>query len=42
MISDAADFPDLGEIPNDYVIKPYTADIIVDRVKKYMPDPQKK
>ena len=27
---------------NDYVIKPYTADIIADRVKKYMPEPQKK
>lgn len=27
---------------NDYVIKPYTADIIADRVKKYMPDPKKK
>ena len=27
---------------NDYVIKPYTADIIADRVKKYMPDVKKK
>lgn len=27
---------------NDYVIKPYTADIIADRVKKYMPDHKKK
>lgn len=27
---------------NDYVIKPYTADIIADRVKKYMPDAKKK
>lgn len=27
---------------NDYVIKPYTADIIADRVKKYMPDSKKK
>jgi CheY-like chemotaxis protein len=27
---------------NDYVIKPYTADIIADRIKKYMPDPKKK
>ena len=26
---------------NDYVIKPYTADIIADRIKKYMPKPQK-
>ncbi|MBT3602414.1 MAG: HDOD domain-containing protein [Candidatus Latescibacteria bacterium] len=27
---------------NDYVIKPYTADTISDRIKKYMPDPKKK
>ena len=27
---------------NDYVIKPYTADIIADRIKKYMPDSKKK
>jgi DNA-binding response OmpR family regulator len=27
---------------NDYVIKPYTADIIADRVKNYMPDVKKK
>lgn len=27
---------------NDYIIKPYTADIISDRIKKYMPDPKKK
>jgi CheY-like chemotaxis protein/HD-like signal output (HDOD) protein len=27
---------------NDYVIKPYTADIIADRVKKYMPDSKRK
>ena len=27
---------------NDYVIKPYTADIIADRIKKYMPESKKK
>jgi len=27
---------------NDYVVKPYTADTIADRIKKYMPDPKRK
>ena len=27
---------------NDYVVKPYTADLIAQRLKKYMPKPKKK
>ena len=27
---------------NDYVVKPYTADVIAQRVNKYMPKPKKK
>ena len=32
----------IQEGANDYIIKPYTIDIITKRVEKYMPKPKKK